>query len=395
MVKLTVWDVLLKIKQLGEVSRTELTEWVRKDARFQKISKRVIYERVRELKKERFIEEEGNKIRINENNERTWNLLAFLYWSKLKGRNYNDLLEEKTVEVFKRVMKGTGEFSDIMEETKTSKPTALKYISILEENNFLKRIKEKPLILTVQVNDHSIYYINYLGLPLEEYLKKFDLPQLPEVHSKKLMKELIRLHTYSTTVTEGNTATLEDVEGIFENRSVKLTPREVLEIVNTKKIVEKLLKMRDKAIGEKSIKRLHQVLMNKLVENPGEFYYGTKKIIGSKHHPPHSKQEIEAEIKALANFVKKYEGKISPLFLGILVHFMFVNIHPFQDGNGRIARLLHSWILLKHDLSLFAYDPNKRNQYFMLLEKARESDMGGLIKFCVKEHLRVIQRRQS
>jgi Fic family protein len=96
-------------------------------------------------------------------------------------------------------------------------------------------------------------------------------------------------------------------------------------------------------------------------------------------------------VKALISFTRKY-ASASPLLIAPLAHLMFASIHPFQDGNGRIARLLHSWILLKKNLPLFAYDPDKRNQYFNHLEEARNTDAWEFIKFCNTEHKKIIQK---
>ena len=58
----------------------------------------------------------------------------------------------------------------------------------------------------------------------------------------------------------------------------------------------------------------------------------------------------------LLSWVKEYEGKIHPLIMAAVFHYEFVFIHPFADGNGRMARLWHTVILYRWR-SLFAYIP--------------------------------------
>ncbi len=392
MVKLSGFDLLLKLHQSGQVSREQLLELVRGDARYEKTSKRIIYERVRWLKRQKFIREDGGRLQVDLSHGKTWDLLAFLYWSRLRGRDYNQLVNENAVRIFESVFEGAETLKKLTQETELSKPTALKYIQILEKSRFLRREREKPLMLKANINDHTLYYINYLELDLGKVQNRYPLPDLPEVHSRKLMRDLIRIHTYSTTVTEGNTCTEEDVDRIMKNQPVKLTPRETLEIINTERSVKKLLEYRGKEITEERIKKLHSILMNNLIEKIGEYHYGGKRIIGSRHKPPASVVEIESTMKGLINFIHKYIRKTNPLLLAPLVHFMFVNVHPFQDGNGRIARLIHSWILLKKNLPLFAYDPENRNRYFQLLEDARNIDATEFINFCNLEHQKVIRK---
>lgn len=63
------------------------------------------------------------------------------------------------------------------------------------------------------------------------------------------------------------------------------------------------------------------------------------------------------------------KNHIHPLILGSIFHFIFVSLHPFKDGNGRAARLIHSFILLKSRYPIFAFNPEKKYEYFNHLEK--------------------------
>ncbi len=391
MVKLTEYDVLLKLCHAGKIDRESFIKLVRGDARFEKITSGLVYARIRVLKNQRYVLEKCGLLEVNADNSRLWDMLAFIYWSILKNRDYNILLGKGVSTLFGAVLDGKKTLNDLMGQLKKSKPTTLRYVHILLENGFLSKVKEKPLILEVNINDHTLYYINHLELSFSEYEKEHPLEPMFEVHSEKLMQDLIRLHTYSTTVTEGNTAIEEDVQKVLENRPVKLTPHEVIEIVNTEKALERLLQYSKDDVSEEKLLALHAILMNNLVDKLGEYYYGRKRIIGSAHKPPDSREVVDSAVKALINFIRKYATS-NPLFIAPLAHLMFVSIHPFQDGNGRMARLLHSWILLKKNLPLFAYDPDKRNQYFNLLEEARNTDSMEFIKFCNSEHKKIMQK---
>jgi len=391
MVKLTEYDVLLKLHHTGKTDRESFVHLVRGDARFEKESERVIYARIRSLKNHKYASEKGSLLEVNIENPRVWDLLAFIYWSTLKNKDFNILLDAGLSSLFGAVISGCKTLGDLTKQLKKSKPTLLGHINTLVENGFLRKTREKPLVLEANINDHTLYYINYLGLDFSQYSKEHPLESIPEVHSKKLMQDLIRLHTYSTTVTEGNTASEEDVQKVLENRPVKLTPKEMMEIVNTEKAVEKLIEYSGEEITEERLLGLHAMLMNNLVDTPGEYYYGRKRIIGSAHKPPDSKEVVDSTLKAVINFTRKH-ADTNPLYIAPMAHLMFVSIHPFQDGNGRMARLLHSWILLKRNLPLFAYDPDKKNQYFNLLEGARNTDSWEFIKFCNIEHKKILEK---
>ena len=74
-------------------------------------------------------------------------------------------------------------------------------------------------------------------------------------------------------------------------------------------------------------------------------------ITGSVAHTPPTHTEIEELLQDLFDFANdKYEsGFIHPIVKGIILHFMLAWIHPFSDGNGRTARSLVYWYMLKKD----------------------------------------------
>ncbi|MFW5671323.1 MAG: Fic family protein, partial [Acetivibrio ethanolgignens] len=69
--------------------------------------------------------------------------------------------------------------------------------------------------------------------------------------------------------------------------------------------------------------------------------------------PPHRINDL---MKELLFWIKKNEGKVHPLIMSAVFHYEFVFIHPFSDGNGRMARLWHTVILYRWR-SIFAYIP--------------------------------------
>ncbi|MDP2841349.1 MAG: Fic family protein, partial [Candidatus Methanoperedens sp.] len=116
-------------------------------------------------------------------------------------------------------------------------------------------------------------------------------------------------------------------------------------------------------------------------------------IMGSKLKLPSTSKEIEYLMMSLISYYHLNKNHIHPLILGSIFHFLFVSIHPFKDGNGRAARLIHSFILLKSGYPIFAFNPEKKYEYFNYLEKGRESDVSDFVRFIIDEHRKILPER--
>lgn len=89
-------------------------------------------------------------------------------------------------------------------------------------------------------------------------------------------------------------------------------------------------------------------------------------------HLPPAAAEVPALMRNLSDYINsdKDEEFINPVVKGVLLHFWIAYVHPFMDGNGRTARALFYWYMLKHDYWLFEYMSvstailNTRTQYY-------------------------------
>lgn len=85
-----------------------------------------------------------------------------------------------------------------------------------------------------------------------------------------------------------------------------------------------------------------------------------------------SPEETPALMTDLVDWYNKAEeeGKLSPIELAILFHYRYIRIHPFEDGNGRIARLMVNYILSRHGLPMIVVRSRKKQEYLEALHAA-------------------------
>lgn len=155
--------------------------------------------------------------------------------------------------------------------------------------------------------------------------------------------------THESTKIEGNTLSIAEVKTLLIDR-VSIGGkdlRELYEVTNNEKAY-KLIKNRleqGAVLDEELIKDIHQVVMENIIEG-GLYRSYNVRITGAGFTPP-DWMEVRNNMKwFMADFEAK-KSDLNPIELASYVHAEFVRIHPFQDGNGRTARLILNFILIK------------------------------------------------
>jgi Fic family protein len=104
----------------------------------------------------------------------------------------------------------------------------------------------------------------------------------------------------------------------------------------------------------------------------------------SIEEPP---QQIDTLLKELVRWYNQNKKKCQPLVLAAVVHNQFEVIHPFQDGNGRVGRLLLNNILLKHNLPPLNIELKNRTQYYAALQVyEKDNNIRPTLELMLKEY---------
>ncbi len=96
-------------------------------------------------------------------------------------------------------------------------------------------------------------------------------------------------------------------------------------------------------------------------------------------------QEVAPKMAALLEWYKNHSKELHPLEIASLLHYRFVRIHPFDDGNGRIARLLMNFVLMRKGYPPVIIRSAEKNDYLNALSKADAGDMDTFIDFVGKQ----------
>ena len=185
---------------------------------------------------------------------------------------------------------------------------------------------------------------------------------------------------YSTRI-EGNKLTLKQVtKALTGNLNGFRQERNLKEVLNYAKVRSLLFEKADQGniLTGSLILEVHRLLEKGIVEDAlkGHFRDGQNVIRDSKTgaivYLPPEYQEVPSLMKSLIAFIIDSRLKnISPLILAPVFHYRFVTIHPFMDGNGRIARLFTNFIVYSSGYNIAKY---------AALEKQHEKNMSAYYK---------------
>lgn len=206
----------------------------------------------------------------------------------------------------------------------------------------------------------------------------------------KLSEENRVLATHYSTSIEGNPLSPYDVTNIVLGDKVATTKSE-REVKNYFAALNHLFLLVKKrvAITTELTEELHAILMKDIEKDSvGKFRSGpvfvghkTKEEVVVKHNPPfHKAEDIKKALTALYLWLTQQDEELHPLIKAGIFHHEFAFIHPFFDGNGRLARLLTAYYLLlkQYEVTKYFilddYYDIDRHQYSDILHTADEGD---------------------
>ena len=178
-----------------------------------------------------------------------------------------------------------------------------------------------------------------------------------ELESKPHLRRNNRIRSiHSSLKIEANSLSLSEVRDVINGHLVLGDQKEIQEVKNAYAAYEKISEINPSSISD--LKSIHGIMTNRTVHESGVFRKGEEGVFSGEKcifvAPPANM--VSELMKDLLSWVKKNEGIVHPLIMSAVFHYEFVFIHPFADGNGRMARLWHTVILYRWR-SVFEFIP--------------------------------------
>jgi len=229
---------------------------------------------------------------------------------------------------------------------------------------------------------------------VEEVIKH--APILP-LWEKEFREDAIIRSVHHGTHIEGNMLQKDEAKDVLLGKEVMARARDVQEVMNYRKVIEFIDeqgKRNDHELSEQIIHRIHGIVVAKILETDQAGMYRTKRVViknsqtGEVTFTPPAPIEVPYLMKEFVTWLNSTtQEDIHPILKAGIGHHEFVRIHPYIDGNGRVARSLATLILqqggydIRRFFSLEEYYDKDAIMYYESLQKATNGDMSSWLEY--------------
>lgn len=195
--------------------------------------------------------------------------------------------------------------------------------------------------------------------------------------------------TWSSNALEGNTLTESETKVLIEDGLTAggkplVDSNEAVGHARAYDFMFSLIQ--GETIKNTDILMLHRLFYEMVDPEQAGIYREVPVIITGSNYPVPEPEAIADEMQQLEEWINQNCHVYHPVVFAALIHMKFVFVHPFVDGNGRVARLLMNLVLLQQSCLLAIIPPILRSEYIALLEKAH-TDESRFIEFIAERVL--------
>jgi hypothetical protein len=306
--------------------------------------------------------------------------MVYLRSRSIGSRKYNYLsksvrLRDGSVRSIQKLVKEDGESADVLYGKYAAYFVGAE--ERLELEKTLSMYGTDPIYTKGQVAKIESMRIGYKRL----------LKKLTPSQKKDVFDRFVANYTYDSNALEGNSLTLKDVSMVlFEKKSADGKDlREIYETRNTRKVMDMIMDGRFH-VREKDIVRMHDLFMEDIDERRG--YKILPNYLLGRDVELTSPENVPGEMQELINWYTDSVKKTHPLKLSAQFHGCFLAIHPFEDGNGRVARFLANVMLLENGYPPIIIRKTWRTSYLKCLADYDRGYAANLERFFLEKYKR-------
>ncbi len=272
---------------------------------------------------------------------------AYLYWDKVKYKKVEDLSPDQVWNSIKLVR-------------------ILNFKEIMFSNNSFN----------YYTTDYIQKSLHQFDMHIGGYMGAKSI--IPENDKARYLVSSIMEEAISSSIMEGAATTRKKAKEMLR-KEIKPKNKSDQMIVNNYHTINHIVNNKTDELTPEGLLNLHHLMCHKTLTNQAEegafrqsddiyvINHSTSEVV----HAPTKHQEINKLFQELCDFFNtdKEDDFIHPIVKGIIIHFMIGWLHPFTDGNGRTARALFYWYLLKKGywlteyLSISKIIQGSKNQY--------------------------------
>ena len=190
------------------------------------------------------------------------------------------------------------------------------------------------------ITNEILTYVSSISEKIGKISATSNLETKPHLRRNNKIKSI-----HSSLKIEANSLSFGQVRDVINGRLVLGEQKEIQEVKNAYAAYEKMNDIDPYSI--KKLKEYHGIMIKYIVEESGEFRTGEEGVFNGEvcifMCPP--AKLVPGQMEELFAWMKEARTSVHPLILSSVFHYEFVFIHPFSDGNGRMARLWHTAIL--------------------------------------------------
>lgn len=206
-------------------------------------------------------------------------------------------------------------------------------------------------------------------------------PLVPAYEAKFRQEAILRTVHHGTHI-EGNQLDTGEVAAVLEGDVVVGRDRDVQEVLNYREVLkyidrQKVISEKRKEISEKDLLSIHKLTVNKVLRSDAAGKYRTTKVVvknsktGEVSFVPPMSSTVKGLISDFLNWLNGEQAQdVHPVLKAGVAHYVLAYIHPFVDGNGRVARAFATLVMFSqgYDIKKFFsleefFDRNAKRYY--------------------------------